>query len=88
MTFDILTLGLAIAAAVLYADQKRRAAFSKFFSKAPIRRFEPVVQAPVDPLFEKFEEDPNIGKPLDLIHAYSGLTQDIITQNPFFHYGE
>ena len=58
--------------------RRRRAAFSHFFSKASVRRLEPVVQSLVDVLCEKLSERIDTGSPVDMVHAYSALTQDLL----------
>ena len=63
--------------------RKRRAAFSQFFSKASIRRLEPLVQGLVDSLCQKVEAGLILEKPVNLVHAYSALTQDLITEYCF-----
>ena len=62
--------------------RKRRAAFSQFFSKASIRRLEPLIQGLVDSLCQKVEDGLKDGT-VNLVHAYSALTQDIITEYCF-----
>lgn len=63
--------------------RRRRAAFSHFFSKASVRRLEPVVQSRVDVLCEKLSERMDTGSPVDMVHGYSALTQDVITEYCF-----
>ena len=63
--------------------RRRRAAFSNFFSKASVRRLEPVIQALVDKLCQKISSEMDSGKPVNLVDAYSALTQDIITEYCF-----
>ncbi|KAL8830141.1 MAG: hypothetical protein Q9191_001602 [Dirinaria sp. TL-2023a] len=63
--------------------RRRRGAFSKFFSKASVRRLQPVIQSLVDKLCDKLCEKGKIGSPTDMGHAYSALTQDVITEYCF-----
>ena len=63
--------------------RKRRAAFSQFFSKASIRRLEPLIQEIIDTMIRKVEAYLDAGKPVNLYHAYSALTQDLITEYCF-----
>ena len=63
--------------------RRRRAAFSNFFSKASVRRLQPVIQSLIDVLCEKLSERMDTGEPVDMVHAYSALTQDVITEYCF-----
>ena len=63
--------------------RKRRAAFSQFFSKASIRRLEPIIQGLVDSLVDKVEAKLEKIEPVNLLYGYSALTQDIITEYCF-----
>ncbi|MCJ1252172.1 hypothetical protein MMC30_009411 [Trapelia coarctata] len=61
----------------------RRAAFGKFFSTAYIRRLEPTLQGLVNSMVEKIETGVEAGKKVNLVHAFSALTQDVITEYCF-----
>ena len=61
----------------------RRGAFSKFFSKMSVRRLQPEIQSRVDRLCDKLSEKVDTGLPVDMAHAYSALTQDVITEYCF-----
>ena len=74
MTFG--TVGHAI-------HRQRRGAFSNFFSKTSVRRLEPVIQSLVDVLCEKILLKLDTREPVNLVHAYSALTQDVITEYCF-----
>lgn len=63
--------------------RQRRGAFNAFFSKASIRRLEPLIRYLVNTLCERLAETKNTGKPVNIIHAYSALTQDIISEYCF-----
>ena len=63
--------------------RKRRAAFSQFFSKSSIRRLEPMLQGLVDTFCRHIEADLEVGKQVNLVHASSALTQDVITEYCF-----
>lgn len=63
--------------------RRRRAAFSSFFSKASIRRLQPAIQSRVDTLCEKLSEKMDTGEPVNMVHAFSALTQDVITEYCF-----
>lgn len=65
--------------------RRRRAAFSNFFSKASVRRLEPVIQSRIDVLCEKLSEKIGAEEPADMVYAYSALTQDVITEYCFSH---
>jgi hypothetical protein len=61
----------------------RRAAFAKFFSPAYIRKLEPLLKSLVNSMVTKIENGLNEGKRINLVHAYSALTQDVITEYCF-----
>ena len=63
--------------------RRRRAAFSNFFSKASVRRLQPVIQSLIDVLCEKLLERMDTEVPVDMVYAYSALTQDVITEYCF-----
>ena len=63
--------------------RRRRAAFSSFFSKASVRRLQPVIQSLIDVLCEKLSERMDTEAPVDMVYAYSALTQDVITEYCF-----
>ena len=63
--------------------RRRRAAFSNFFSKTSVRRLQPVIQSRIDVLCRKLSEKIDTGEPVDMVHAYSALTQDVITDYCF-----
>ena len=74
MTFG--TIGHAL-------HRRRRGAFSHFFSKASVRRLEPFIQTLVDKLCQKLSQYIDTGEPVNMVHAYSALTQDVITEYCF-----
>ncbi|PLN80209.1 cytochrome P450 [Aspergillus taichungensis] len=61
----------------------RRSALSPFFSKASIRRLQPVIWAQVDILLKRLEEFKKSGRPLRIELAYFALTNDIIMEYSF-----
>lgn len=63
--------------------RKRRSAFGKFFSPAMIRKLEPTLQGLVNSLCSKVEAGVKLGKKVNLVHAFSALTQDVITEYCF-----
>lgn len=52
----------------------RRSALNPFFSKASIRRLQPVIWTQVDILLERLEEFKKSGRPLRMDLAYFALT--------------
>ena len=63
--------------------RRRRGAFSNFFSKTSVRRLQPVIQSRIDILCQKFLEKMDAGEPVNIVYAYSALTQDVITEYCF-----
>lgn len=63
--------------------RRRRGAFSNFFSKTSVRRLQPVIQSRIDILCKKLSEKMDTGEPVNMVHAYSALTQDVITEYCF-----
>jgi hypothetical protein len=61
----------------------RRNAFGKFFSPAYIRRLQPTLQGIIYNMCARIEAGVHAGKTINLIHAFSALTQDIITEYCF-----
>ncbi|PKX96413.1 cytochrome P450 [Aspergillus novofumigatus IBT 16806] len=56
-----------------------RAQLNPFFSSARIRRQEPAIKALVDKLCRRLEELKNTGQPLNIEHALTCYTTDVIT---------
>ena len=63
--------------------RRRRGAFSHFLSKVSVRRLEPLIQTLVDKLCQKLSQYMDTKKPVDMVYAYSALTQDVITEYCF-----
>ena len=61
----------------------RRAAFAKFLSPAYIRKLEPVLRDLVNTATSKISNSLHAGGTVNLVHVYSALTQDIITEYCF-----
>lgn len=61
----------------------RRAAFAKFFSPTYIRKLEPLLKNLVNSMITEIEKMLKEGKTVNLVHAYSALTQDVITEYCF-----
>ena len=59
--------------------RRRRNAYANYFSKQSIRNYSTVIQAAVDKLCFKLQERSKFGKPVNLLHAYSAMTGDIVT---------
>ena len=61
----------------------RRAQLSSFFSKASVRRLEPLVGKTVDKLTDALQTHKTSGKPVLMSSAYSGFAIDVITDYCF-----
>lgn len=61
----------------------RRAAFSKFFSPAYIRRLEPTLINIVNTMINQVTKGIEAGKVINLEHVYAAFTQDVITEYCF-----
>lgn len=61
----------------------RRGAISSFFSKASVRRLQPVIQSLVDKLCDKLREKSDTGESVNMVYAYSALTHDVVTEYCF-----
>lgn len=61
----------------------RRAQMSSFFSKASVRRLEPLVGKTVDKLTDALQTHRNSGEPVLMSSAYSGFAIDVITDYCF-----
>jgi hypothetical protein len=66
-----------------HLHKMRRAAFAKFLTPAYIRKLEPVLQNLVNKMIDKISTEVQAGKQVNLVHAYSALTQDVITEYCF-----
>lgn len=65
------------------AHKMRWAAFGRFFSPAYIRGLEPVLEDLVDKMIRNITAGIEAGKRVNLVHAFSALTQDVITEYCF-----
>ena len=61
----------------------RRAHMSNFFSKASVRKLEPLVRNTVDKLTDALQTHKNSGEPVVVSSAYSGFAIDVITDYCF-----
>ena len=61
----------------------RRGAFQNFFSKQSIRDLQPVIQSVIDNLCGQLEQFRGTQKPVNLMHAYTALAYDVITEYCF-----
>ena len=61
----------------------RRAALNAFFSKKSVAELSPFIQAKVDQLCERFKGFKSTGAPVNLVHAFSAFTVDVITDYAF-----
>ncbi|KAL9044266.1 MAG: hypothetical protein Q9214_002580 [Letrouitia sp. 1 TL-2023] len=63
--------------------RSRRAAISPFFSMQNVRKLQPVIQEKVDILVQRFIEKGRKGEVINVGHAFSALTNDIIVEYSF-----
>ncbi|SLM41105.1 cytochrome p450 [Lasallia pustulata] len=61
----------------------RRAALSRFFSKASVAKLEPLIVNTVQKLCAQIETYAGTGKPVELSTAFSCMTTDIVTEYAF-----
>lgn len=61
----------------------RRGALAPLFSKASVVRLEPTVQAVIAKLVSRLQGLQGSGTPVNLIDAYSALTNDVRTYEPW-----
>ena len=59
--------------------RRRRNAYANYFSKQSIRTYSNAIQAAVDKFCLKLRDNTKSGKPVNLLHAYSAMTGDIVT---------
>ncbi|KAL8821025.1 MAG: hypothetical protein Q9223_000864 [Gallowayella weberi] len=59
--------------------RRRRNAYANYFSKQSIQRYSGVIQSTVDKLCAKFEDAIRDGKKINLMHAYTAMTGDVVT---------
>jgi len=59
--------------------RQRREAMGSYFSKASIRRLEPILLENIDKLVGRFEDSRDSGKSINASYAYRCLTADVIT---------
>ena len=63
--------------------RRRRNAYSGFFSKQSIRKYSSALQATTDKLCSKFREHQSRGEKINLMHAWSAFTGDVVTEYSF-----
>ncbi|KAL8720014.1 MAG: hypothetical protein Q9225_003059 [Loekoesia sp. 1 TL-2023] len=63
--------------------RRRRNAYANFFSKQSIRKYSPVVQLCVDDLCRRLEEHRSAGRKVNLMHAWTAFTGDVVTEYSF-----
>lgn len=61
----------------------RRAALSPFFSKKSVNELTPAIQARIDQLCARLTGLKGTGAPVNIVHAYSAFTVDVITEYMF-----
>jgi hypothetical protein len=76
------TKGIGVPGATLVTNghdlhRLRRSALNPFFSKASIRKLQPLFDAKMDQLIERFEEFQKSGEVMVLNHAFAALTNGI-----------
>ena len=59
--------------------RRRRDTYSNFFSKQSIRKHSDVIQAAVDQLCARFGEYQRDQKAINLMHAYTAMTGDVVS---------
>lgn len=63
--------------------RRRRHAYSNFFSKQSIRKYSSVIQACVDKLCTRLEEHRSSGKKVNVMHAWTAFTGDVVSAYSF-----
>ncbi|KAG8531301.1 uncharacterized protein KY384_002929 [Bacidia gigantensis] len=63
--------------------RRRRNAYSTFFSKQSIRKYSGVVQANMDRVIARFKEYQSKGQPVNLMHAWTAFTGDVVSEYCF-----
>lgn len=63
--------------------RRRRNAYSTFFSKQSIRKYSSVIQSCVDKLCGRLDECKLLGKRVNLMHAMTAFTGDVVTAYSF-----
>ncbi|KAL8788902.1 MAG: hypothetical protein Q9213_001425 [Squamulea squamosa] len=63
--------------------RRRRNAYANYFSKQSIQRYSGVIQAAVDKLCSECEELTQEGKNINLMHAYTAMAGDVVTEYCF-----
>ncbi|KAL9596343.1 MAG: hypothetical protein Q9219_005860 [cf. Caloplaca sp. 3 TL-2023] len=63
--------------------RRRRNAYSNFFSKQSIRKYSPVIQSSIDKLCKRLEEHRLEAKKVNLMHAWTAFTGDVVTEYSF-----
>ena len=76
------TKGIGVPGATLVTNshdlhQLRRSALNPFFSKGSIRKLQPLFDAKMDQLIERFEEFLKSGEVMVLNHAFAALANGI-----------
>lgn len=63
--------------------RRRRNAYANYFSKQSIKRYSNVIQAAVSKLCVRFEKHKDDHKTINLMHAYTAMTGDVVTEYCF-----
>ena len=63
--------------------RRRRNAYSNFFSKQSIRRYSNVIQSSLDRLCSRLRDYQSRGEKVNLMHAWTAFTGDVVTEYSF-----
>ena len=63
--------------------RRRRQPYQNFFSKQSIRKYSNVIQSTADRLCSRMAEHQALGKKINLMHAWSAFTGDVVTAYSF-----
>lgn len=63
--------------------RRRRNAYANYFSKQSIQKYSAVIQAAVDQLCNRCEEMTQAGKKINLMHAYTAMAGDVVSEYCF-----
>ncbi|KAH7380825.1 cytochrome P450 [Cadophora sp. MPI-SDFR-AT-0126] len=82
-TFPFTLSGSVLTSPPHDLHRKRRAALNPFFSQQSARRLLPLLQERIDVLVARLEELKDTGKIVNLLHAFSAFSNDVISQYLF-----
>jgi cytochrome P450 len=61
----------------------RRSALNPFFSKANVKKLEPIIQRKAKKVLSRMIDIESTGQPLNIVHLFSAFTSDIIVEYAF-----